>query len=267
MNSNLKNAAVVVGSVAVLALAFAAVSYVNSYGKSIQPSSFRSFSVTGEGKSVSIPDIARFSFQVVTEGGKDLGALQKENTDKVNKVIAFVKDNGIDAKDIKTQSYNVNPRYTSYSCYESSPESSKPAAKVCPPPEITGYTVTQSVDVKIRNFAKIGDVMGGVVTNGANQVGSLSFTIDDPTKVQDDARAEAIVKAKVKAHAVAEAGGFRLGRLLGIQENGGYYPVAYKESYSLDSSMGRGGAAAPAPAIEPGSQETNVTVTMTYEIQ
>jgi uncharacterized protein len=280
MNQTLKNIIAATGALAVVALAVAALIYVVYYGRSVQPSSYRSFTVTGDGKSVSIPDVAEFNFTVITEGGKDLASLQKQNTEAANKAIAFVKSNGVAAKDIKTNYYNVNPRYENYSCYDA-PVSSRsvpgagsssvapvgPLTKVCPPPSIVGYTVTQTVDVKIRDFAKIGDIMSGVVGNGANQVGSLAFTLDDPTSAQDKARAQAIEKAKVKAEGVAVAGGFRLGRLLNISENGNY-PYAYKSLSSDSAAYGMGGAErTPTPTIEPGSQETDVTVTLTYEIK
>jgi uncharacterized protein YggE len=227
--------------------------YVYFYSKSIEPSSYRSFSVSGEGKAVTVPDIAQFTFSVVTEGGLNITELQKENTEKVNKAIEFVKDNDIDDKDIKTQSYNLTPRYQYYRC-ETSP---------CPPPEIVGYSVTQSVLVKIRDFDKIGGLFSGVVEKGANSVSQLSFTIDDPTAVQNEAREEAIEKAKEKARGIAKAGGFRLGKLLSIQE-GGIEPV-YK--YAMpEEAMGIGGAA-PSPTIEPGSQEVTINVTLTYEIK
>jgi hypothetical protein len=297
MNKTLKNIILAVGGVMALAIAFAAVSYVNYYGKSIQPSSYRSFSVTAEGKSTSIPDVAEFSFQVITEGGTDLSSLQTQNTDASNKVIDFVKAQGVAAKDIKTLYYNVDPRYQNYDCYMqplsaiapsvnagtvasppaagqggtvssgsagSAPSSSSGSVRTCPPASIVGYTVTQSVDVKMRDFKKVSDIMGGVVTNGANQVGSLSFTTDDPTAVQDQARADAIAKAKVKAESMAKAGGFKLGRLLNISENGyNPYPV-YNESLGLSA---KAAPAAPTPTIEPGSQETTIDVTMQYEIR
>lgn len=272
MNQTIKNVLGGVIAVAVLAFGYASISYVNSYGKSIQPSSFRSFSVTGNGKAVGIPDIAKFSFQVVTEGGKDVSSLQAKNTDSVNKAIAFVKSKGVDEKDIKTAYYNINPRYETYNCNPfdrvllSQAGESSGKVQPCPPASIVGYTVTQSVDVKIRAFEKIGDIMSGVVSNGANQVGSLSFTIDDPAKVQAEARADAITKAKIQAEEVAKAGGFRIGRLLGIQGDSGYLP-----SYAY----GIGGAGVfksvasetPTPTIQPGSQDVNVSVTMQYEIE
>ncbi len=287
MNENVKNVLGGAIVIAVLLVGYAAVQGVNSYGESIQPSSFRSFSVTGDGKATGIPDVAEFSFQVVTQGGTDLATLQSTNTTATNKVIAFVKADGVADKDIKTQSYDIEPRYQTYNCQPTpiiyngaTPMSAGATAgsgasgsaiivptpvKPCPPSSIVGYTITQSVDVKIRDFSKIGDIMSGVVTNGANQVGSLSFTLDDPTAVQNAAMADAITKAKAEAVAEAQAGGFKIGRLLGIQEGGNYpYPVMQ----AMSASAGGGTAvAAPAPTIQPGSQEVDVSVTMQYEIQ
>jgi uncharacterized protein len=290
MSNTLKSIVAAAIGVAVLAIATAAVIYAVYYGRSVQPSSYRTFSVSADGKAVTIPDVAQFSFTTITEGGKDLAALQKQNTEAVNNAIDYVKGQGVAAKDVKTISYYVNPRYENYSCYDApigvdekavapmvsgsgssgasavAPQAAR-TTKVCPPPAIVGYTVTQSVETKIRDFSKVGDIMSGVVTNGANQVGSLNFTMDDPTSAQDTARNEAMAKARTKAEGMARAGGFGLGRLLSIQEGRGSYPM-YEKSYAMDSAAyGTGGLAAPAPSIEPGSQETNVTVTMTFEIR
>ncbi len=263
MTNRLKNYLGVAIIVSVLVLAFSAWSYVRAYSQSIQPSSFRSFSVSGVGKVVSIPDVAEFTFSVITEGGKDIGKLEKENTDKINATTDFIKSNGVDKKDIKTTNYNLNPRYENYNCYGPVYVSTKP----CPPPTIVGYTINQTVQVKVRDFSKVGDVLGGVVEKGANSVSQLSFTIDDPTLVQNQAREEAIQKAKEEAKSIARAGGFGLGRLLSIDENGGYNPPMpmYR---SMDS--GFGGAVLEskiAPSIEPGSEETQVSVTLRYEIK
>lgn len=254
-NENIKGYLYIALIVALLVASFSVWSYVNSYGKSIQPSSFRSFAVTGDGKAVGVPDVAVFNFSVITEGGKDVGALQTQNTENANKAIAFVKSDGVDPKDIKTSSYRIDPRYQYSSCGKD--------GGVCPPPEIVGYTITQSVEVKIRDFSKIGGILSGVVKNGANSVSGFQFTIDDPTKVESEARAEAIEKAKAKAEAVAEAGEFSLGRLLSIDEGGNYPRPIYYES-----AAGMGAATkSAAPTIEPGSQEVDVTVTLRYEIK
>ncbi|MFH0806324.1 MAG: SIMPL domain-containing protein [Candidatus Brennerbacteria bacterium] len=244
--------AVIVG---ILAVSYAAVSYVRTYSQSIEPSSFRSFSVTADAKVVAVPDVAAFTASVITEGGLDLGALQTANTESTNKVIAYVKENGVDAKDVKTEGYSVEPRYQYYGC----------EMGACPPSRIVGYTVRQTVSVKVRDFTKAGAILGGVVTNGANSVSSLTFTIDDQTEVQAEARAEAIEKAKAKAELIADEAGFTIGRLLSIDEGGLAYPVPmYERAYGMG---GAGDAVKSVPSIEPGSQDVRVTVTLRYEIR
>src|SRR3990167_2011606 len=105
MDTKIKNYLGWSGVVLMAALALSALWYVRSYSKVIEPSSFRSFSASGEGKAVAIPDVAQFTFSVLTQGGKDLGALQKENTIKVNRAIGVVKGAGVEDKDIKTEQY------------------------------------------------------------------------------------------------------------------------------------------------------------------
>jgi uncharacterized protein len=245
----------------VIALLFAGAyfCYVNAYSRSIQPSAYRSFSVSADAKVVAVPDVSQFTFSVITEGGKDIASLQKTNTDKINKAIDFLKAKGIDQKDIKTLNYSLDPKYTYYNCPH--PESS---ITPCPPAQITGYTITQTVSVKVRDFTKIGDVLGGVVDNGANSVSQLSFTIDDPTSLENQARDQAIAKAIEKAKLTAQAGGFKLGRLLSIDE--GYTPyysygggISAKDMSSIPSNI--------TPNIEPGSQEVTANVALRYEIK
>lgn len=252
-------------SVVLIVVAYGIISYVRTYSRSIEPSSFRSFSVSGEGKVVAKPDVAQFSFSVVTQGGKDIGALQKDNTERVNRAIALAKTQGVEDKDIKTEYYSVEPRYQYFSCPPTPIYDTRGIAQPCPPSEIVGYTVSQTVQVKIRNFDKTGDILSGVVTAGANSVSQLFFTIDDPAALESEARTQAIEEAQKKAEAIATAGKFSIGRLLAIEE-GGYLPPVY---FRGTEAMGKGGdavMASPAPTVEPGSQEIRVTVTMRYEI-
>jgi uncharacterized protein YggE len=269
MNDRVKNALGIAAALGVLMLGFAAVKYVKVYSKSIEPSAYRSFAVTGEGKAVAVPDVAQVSFTVVTEGGTDLAKLQKENIEKANRAIAFVKEKGVDSKDVKTESYNVSPRYTTYNCYPRilEPGAGAPVPVECPPSKIAGYTITQTVSVKIRKFELVGDILSGVVEQGANQVHGPNFVVDDLTAVQNEARKEAIKNAKERAAQIAEAGGFSIGRLLGIDDGG--YPIPYYDK------LGRGGAlemaalpsASVSPTIEPGSQDVRVSVVLRYEIR
>ena len=258
MNENIKNISAVFGMLTLAAFAYSSVQYVRSYGQAIDPSQTRSFTVSAEGKTVVVPDVAKISFTVLTEGGTNLEALQNVNTEKMNAVISYVKEQGVEDKDITTQSYYVQPRYQYYNCY------GQLSGEVCPPAEIVGYTVQQTAQMKIRDFSKTGELLSGVVRNGANTVSQLSFSVDDRTAAENEAREEAVAKAKEKAKAIAKAGGFSVGRLLTIQESGGaqpYYPI-----YAEDAGFGKGGASSVL-SVEPGSQDITVNVTLVYEIR
>ncbi len=268
MNTSIRNYLGVALILATLALGGAGLAYVSYYHASIDDTTQRVFSASGDGKAVAVPDVAEFSMSVISQGGKDIGSLLTTNTDKVNQAIAFVKGQGVDEKDIQTSGFNVDPRYQYYSC----PSPISPignTVQTCPPADIVGYTVTQTVDVKIRDFTKIGAILSGVVGAGANSVSSLSFMVDDPTKVQAEAREQAIAKAKEKAQEVAAAAGFTLGKLIGVDEGWSQPPVVYSmdKSYAPLAMGGSGAVATPAPTIEPGSQEVQVTVTLRYAIE
>lgn len=265
MNQSIRNALGGALVVAALAFSYAAVAYVQSFAKTAGTNA-PSFFVSGEGKAVAIPDIAQFSFSVVTEGGTDLASLQNRNTAAANAVIDFLKNEGVGKEDIATEGYNISPRYSSPQCGAQTVPlggSSQGVVSLCPPPEIVGYTVEQTVSVKVRDLEKIGALLSGVVENGANRTSNLTFTVDDPTRYENEARAEAIRKAQEKARAIAEAGGFRIGKLLSVDEFS-YGPIPF----ASEKGGGFGGSAAvPAPPVEPGSQEITVTVNLRYEIR
>lgn len=258
MNTNLKNMLGAAGILFLLVLSGAAISYVKTYDRQ-QPGNFRSFTVSGEGKTVAVPDIGEFNFNVLTEGGMDVASLQEENSNKVSQAIEYLKNEGVDAKDIKTEQYNVQPRYQYSSCRDGG---------ICPPPQIVGYSVNQSVRVKVRDFAKSGELLSGVVKAGANSVSQLNFSIDDRTALENDARAEAIAEAQQKAEAIAEAGGFKVGKILSINEyNNGPQPMY---GYGLGAGGGYAEdsvATKSSVPTEPGSEEINVSVNITYEIR
>ncbi len=164
----------------------------------------------------------------------------------------------------------MEPRYQYYDCNNIRPlyngVSAYPEPEPCPPSEIVGYSINQSVLVKIRDFDKAGELLAGATERGANQVSGLSFTIDDPDALQMQARTDAIAKAQEKAQATAKAGGFRVGRLLSIDE--GYVPYyGYGLETKVAYGMGGDASVAPSPSIEPGSQEVKVSVIMRFEIR
>lgn len=214
----------------------------------------RLITVSGEGKVTAAPDIAQLSFSVITEG-KNPGQVQEENAEKMNKAIDFVKKQGIADKDIKTSGYNLYPVYDYGVIYPLGTTRS---------PFIQGYRLTQTVSVKIRDFEKISAILGSLSEFGINQVDGVSFDVDEPDQYMNQARDEAFEKARDKAEAMAKAAGVSIKRVVSFSESGSPFPRYYAfEAY------GKGGAAdsAPAPNIEPGSQDVTVTVSVTYEIR
>lgn len=218
------------------------------YGSNVFPA--RTINISAEGKAVTAPDVANLSFSVVSEG-KNPEQLQADNTAKINSAIEFLKAEAIEAKDIKTANYNLSPQYD----YDEKTRRSF----------ISGYTLTQTVFVKIRDFQKVGKIISGLPSRGINLIGSLSFSIDDPDKYLNEARAEAFQKAMVKAKEMAKQNGVRIRRVVSFNEFSGGYPMPYlsKATFVQSENMG---APVPAPTIEPGSQEVVVRVNVTYEI-
>lgn len=243
-----------VKTVAFAVLAIAALWYVYQYSRNVDKTyPTRSFSVEGIGEIESTPDVAMFSVTVQSQGGNNVAEVQKTNTEKMNKINAFLKGKGIDEKDLKTTDYNLNPQYAYAPCTGGS---------VCPPPSISGYAIHQTLEVKVRDTAKVGDLLTGVVASGANGVSDIRFVVDDEDRAKNEAREEAIGKAKEKAEAMAQAGGFRIGKLVSIYESAN--PVPY---YGMGGDMSAVKAeASQSNRIEPGTQETKVQVTLTYEI-
>lgn len=258
MHRIIKNLLGIVGIVVILMVTVAVGIGAYAYVKSGKTTSVRTFTVNGEGKVTAVPDVAEITFSVITENGVNIGKLQKENTEKVNRALEFLKDKGVATEDIRTQSYNVNPRHQYSQCFRGP----------CPPPKVVGYTVSQSVLVKVRDFSKIGEFLAGVVEHGANSVSGLSFTIDKPEKVENEARAQAIAEAKEKAEVMAKAGNFKIGKLISIQEGGSpIFPLRKSLRIGPEALEAGFGGEGPPPTIEPGSQEVVVNVTLQYEIK
>lgn len=250
MNQTIKNllgAALIIG---VLVAAWAAL----VYAKASLLTNPRQFTVSAEGKAVGIPDVGEFTFSIITEGGVDLVKLQETNSEKSNKTIDYLKSQGVKTDDIKTESYNLSPRYEYFNCEFRSP---------CPPSQIVGYQINQTVAVKIRDLKQVGKLLSGVVSNGANSTSQLNFSVDDPINLENEARAQAIERAKKQAKAIAKASGFKLGRLLNIQESFYGIPRGLK-TFALEADLG---APSLPPQIEPGSQEITINITLQYEIK
>lgn len=208
----------------------------------------RTITVSGEGEVTAKPDVAVVELSVVAQGTSVKDVTQSGN-ERMNKVISEVKGLGVSEDDIKTVSYSLYPEYKY-------PENEKAF--------IAGYRLDQSLRVKIRDLTKVEDVVDKGVQAGANQVGQLSFEIDDDTVLRGQAREIAFQKAREKAESMVKAAGVNLGRVITFSEGGDYgYPqpvyARAEMAYDMEQSV-----AAP---IEAGSQDIIVTMSVTYAIE
>jgi len=208
--------------------------------------------VADKGEVYAKPDLALTTFSVVTEK-KTVSEAISENAKKMNAVIDFVKEQGVEDKDLKTISFNIHPRYEWYGVTQFYPQGRR---------VLVGYEVRQSLEVKIRDMEKIGDIIEGATDAGANEVGDLQFTVDNPDELKKQARGQAIEKAKNKAEELASQLGVRLVRIVNFSESG-----VIPFYYGLEKAAGMGGGEeVSAPAIETGENKIEVNVTITYEI-
>jgi hypothetical protein len=228
----------------------------------VNPNNTNTISVDGTGDAFAVPDVATFTF-TVTENAKTVTLAQAQATARINSAMASVKAAGVADKDIQTTSYDINPHYdyTSSACvYVPS------GTSVCPPGKsvLTGYDVSESIQVKVRDLTKAGDIFTSIGSLGVQNIGGLSFSVDSPDAVQSEARAKAIDNAKSKAGVLANSLGVSLVRIISFTENNNVPgPIVYNTmSMAVPSAK-----VVSAPDISAGQQKVTDTVTITYEIK
>jgi uncharacterized protein len=214
----------------------------------ISPKQAHSISIVGQGKVIGVPDIANiqlgYSIEKLT-----VAAAQKDNTDKMNAMIdKLKKDFKIDPKDIQTANYYISPQYDWNNGRQT----------------LRSYLVSQNLNVKVRQMDKVSSIIEAAGAIGLNQVGNLSFSIDNPEKLKQEAREKALAQAKEKAEALSKVVGVKLGKVISFSESSN--DVNPMPLYAMDkavSGMGGGGAA---PTVESGSNEITIIATVEYEI-
>jgi uncharacterized protein YggE len=218
-------------------------------------------SVSGEGEVLAVPDVGQFSFSV-NATAEDAATAQEESGTKINEILSYLETQGVEEKDIKTQNYNLYPKYR----YEE--RVCAAGNSYCPPGErvADGFEVSQTVAVKVRETNDAGKVIAGVGERGATNISGLNFTIDDTDALQAEARAAAILDAQEKAQLLAQQLGVEIVRMSYYSEEGGHYEPYYQErAMSLDmaaSEEGFGGANMPV-----GEDSTTARVNITYEVK
>ncbi|QQR39990.1 SIMPL domain-containing protein [Devosia rhizoryzae] len=166
-------------------------------------------SIEGRGEVRAAPDMATINSGVMTQGATAREALDA-NTTAMNELLATLKEAGIEARDIQTSGFSVNPNYV-YS-------DARDANGYTMPPKIDGYQVSNSVTVVVRELADLGSILDQSVTVGANTVNGVSFSVADPADLLNEARKAAFADAREKAELYAEVAGETLGDLESVSE-------------------------------------------------
>ncbi len=210
------------------------------------------FRVTAEGKVTAVPDIATLRVGVYTAAKQTAAEAVKANTRKMNQIIQALKEIGIEKKDIKTINYRLNP------VYDWTDKTGR---------RLKGYEVRQELLIKIRDLDKIGQVIQTATVHDANQIGNISFTIDEQDELRARAVKLAIQKAEAKAQRLADESGLKLGKVINVIEGQSYMPTLRSGKLYAEQAIGGAENDLPKPTIEAGQQEVKVSVTVVYEVE
>ena len=189
--------------------------------------------VTGEGRVAVAPDQVQISGGVTTSA-KTVKEASGANSKVMAAIVAAILESGIAEKDIQTSQFSIEPVYTSQS-------SSEPA-------KLTGYRVSNQVNVKLREVSQVGDILDRLIKAGATDVGNIVFLVSDSEKAD----------ARRKAELYARAAGVRLRRVAWITETSNYMPVGPTGILAQRQEK-------PVP-IERGEQTLRANITVGFDI-
>ena len=230
-----------------MALAVAVPGAVTAQGATIvQPLAGTRLDVSATGEVTRVPDLAIISAGVQTLQPTATAAIE-ENATRMERVRAALKRAGIADKDIQTSSISLNPEYR----YVENQ-----------PPVLTGYRASNTVNVKFRDLKRSGAILDALVKEGANQLNGPSLTIDKPEEAYDEARVKAIAVGQRRAELYARALGKKVVRILSISESGASIPGPMPMAYARDVAM-----QSAKTEISPGTQDIQVSVSMSFELQ
>lgn len=198
--------------------------------------------VVAEGQVNRVPDVATIRAGVVTQAPTAAAALSA-NAAQIARVLAAVKRAGVADRDVQTATIALNPQYR----YGENQ-----------PPVITGYQASNSVSVKFRDIARSGGILDALVKEGANQIDGPNLSIDRIEAAQDEARVDAVKRARARADLYARALGMRVERMVSLSEGDGAMPGP------MPVMMVRAQAAKDSTQVVPGEQQVGVTVRVRF---
>jgi len=222
-------ALVVVGAAVVI---FAGVGRPDPAGGASAPTG--GITVSGTGSVQTTPDQAQFSLGVTAEGPTARSALAA-NSERMRRVLAALFAAGVTKKDVQTQDVSVSKAY----------------------PDESRYSAHNSVSMTVRELAKAGSIIDAATKAGANDVYGPTLTRSDQDELQAKALTAAVDNARAKARVLAEAAGVRLGSVTAIAESGSEPVPVYEAALAKR---------APSAPIEPGEQQTQAMVRVTFAI-
>jgi len=198
-------------------------------------------SVSATGKVTIVPDVARVNLGV-TITKPTVKAARSAAAAAMTNIIAAVKAQGIADADIQTVGLNLYPQYANGSSTR-----------------IAGYSISNQIQITIRDLDKAGDVVDTATAKGATEVNGISFELADPAKAMNDARASAVAAAQASAQAMATAGHVTLGSVVSISDTNPATPINYGavKGAALDSL---------ATPVQVGTQDVSVLLTVVFAI-
>lgn len=219
--------------VAALALALPAAALANS----------RTISVSGQGQASAVPDQAMLSAGVATVAHTADAALA-DNARKMTAVFAALKAAGVPERAIQTSNFSVSPQYSN---------NNNDAQR------ITGYQVSNQVDVTLDDTKKLGPAIDALVAAGANQINSVNFGLRNNGALMTKAREAAMADARQRAETLARAGNVSVGGVLTISEGSNETPRPMYRAVAMSAGL-------PTPTAA-GEESVSVTVSVTYELK
>jgi len=203
--------------------------------------------VTAQGRTTRVPDLATIRAGVVSQAATASTALA-DNGQRMARVIAALGKRGVAPRDIATATVGLSPQYR-YADGQ--------------PPALTGYQASNTVSIRFRDVAKAGGVLDALVAEGANQIDGPSLSIDRPEAALDEARTDAVKRARARADLYAAAAGLRVVRMVSIAEAGqdagnpGPQPVFMARAMAADART----------EIAPGEKDVTATLSVRFLLQ
>ena len=206
--------------------------------------------VNGHGSVRVEPDTAQITIGVsVTLPSLD--EAQSQSATQAQAIIDAIMASGVAEEDIQTSNFNV------WVVRNYDPQGN--------PSEITGYQISNQVNVTVRDIDAIGEVLTTAIDAGANDIWGITFYVDDQTAAQSEARTLAVEDARRKAEELAVATGLSVGRVVAIAEGTG--ATLPPPLYAQRAGGGMAADQAQAAPIQPGLNEVMVDVQVIFELE